>query len=134
MTITATPAAMPSRSAAVAGWTLCGFVTAFLLLDAAMKLVPVQPVIDAMGALGWAPEAARPLGLLLFCLAALYAWPRTAVLGALLLTAYLGGAVATHARLGDPLFTHTLFGAYLGAVAWAGLWLREPRVRALLRF
>jgi hypothetical protein len=54
------------------------------------------------------------------------------VLGAVLLTAYLGGAVATHARIGSPLFSHTLFGVYIGIVVWGGLWLRDPRIRALL--
>ena len=63
---------------------------------------------------------------------ALYAWPRTAVLGAVLLTGYLGGAVATHLRVGSPLFSHTLFGVYLGIALWGGLWLRDGRVRALL--
>jgi hypothetical protein len=53
-------------------------------------------------------------------------------MGAILITAYLGGAVATHARIGSPLLSHTLFGVYVGIIAWAGLWLREPRLRALL--
>ena len=68
---------------------------------------------------------------MLVCVA-LYALPRTAVLGAILLTGYLGGAVAAHARLGDPLFTHVLFGVYVGIAVWGGLWLRDPRVRALI--
>lgn len=62
---------------------------------------------------------------------ALYAWPRTALLGAILLTAYLGGAVATHVRIGSPLFSHVFFGIYLGLFVWGGLWLRDPRLRAL---
>jgi hypothetical protein len=68
---------------------------------------------------------------MVFCLA-LYVYPPTAVLGAILITGYLGGAVATHARIGSPLFTHTLFGVYIGFLAWGGLWLRDPHVRALL--
>jgi hypothetical protein len=71
------------------------------------------------------------MGLLLLAITALYAWPRTAVLGAIL-TGYLGGAVATHARIDDPLFSHTLFGVYLGIALWGGLWLRDARVRTLL--
>jgi hypothetical protein len=63
--------------------------------------------------------------------ALLYATPRTSILGAILITAYLGGAIATHVRIGSPLFSHTLFGVYLGIALWAGLWLRDPRVRAL---
>jgi hypothetical protein len=74
----------------------------------------------------------RGLGLLLLLCTALYAWPRTAVLGAILLTGYLGGAVASHVRLGNPLFTHILFGVYLGIFAWGGLFLRDARLRALL--
>ncbi len=64
--------------------------------------------------------------------AALYAHPRTALLGAIVITGYLGGAMATHARIGSPVFTHLLFGLYVGIAAWGGLWLREPRLRALL--
>jgi len=60
--------------------------------------------------------------------------PRTAVLGAVILTGYMGGAIATHVRVGDPLLTHTLFGVYLGVALWAGLWLRDPRLRALMPF
>jgi hypothetical protein len=63
---------------------------------------------------------------------ALYAWRPTAILGAILITAYLGGAVATHARIGSPLLSHTLFGVYLGVIVWAGLWLRDPRLRSLM--
>ena len=75
---------------------------------------------------------ARTLAAILLVAAALYAWPRTAVLGAILITAYLGGAVATHARVGSPLFSHTLFGVYVGVITWAGLWLRDQRLRAVI--
>ncbi len=74
----------------------------------------------------------RELGLILAIGTILYAVPRTAVLGAILLTGYLGGAVAMHFRVGSPLFSHTLFGVYLGVLAWGGLWFRDPRVRALI--
>jgi hypothetical protein len=74
----------------------------------------------------------RGLGLVALICTALYAWPRTAVLGAILLTAYMGGAVATHLRIGNPLFSHMLFGVYLAVIAWGGLYLRDARVRALL--
>jgi hypothetical protein len=91
-------------------------------------------VIDTSRGLAWPvdPATLRMLGALLIVSTLLYAVPRTSVLGALLITAYLGGAIATHARIGSPLFSHTLFGVYLGVMAWAGLWLREPRLRALL--
>ena len=118
-------------------WTgriLSGLVIAFLTLDAGMKLVPVQPVIDSMRDLGF-PESvalARGLGVLLLACTILYALPRTAVLGAVLLTGYLGGAIAVHLRMGNPWFSHVLFGAYIGIAAWAGLLARRPDLRALI--
>jgi len=124
-----------SRSQAViAGWAMSGLVILFLLLDGTMKLVPLQVVIDTTATLGWPTDVAtlRLLGVLTLGSALLYAWPRTSVLGAILMTGYLGGAVATHARIGSPLFSHTLFGVYIGALAWAGLALRTPALRALL--
>lgn len=124
------PAAWSIRT----GWALSGLVILFCLLDGAMKLPPLQPVTDALGALGWPADAAtaRVLGLSLLGIAVLYALPRTSLLGAILLTGYLGGAMATHARIGSPLLTHTFFASYVGLLAWAGLWLRDPRLRALL--
>jgi DoxX-like family len=119
-----------------AGRVLSGLVIAFLLLDGAMKLVPAEVVLDTMKQLGWPSDisTARMLGLLTLVSAALYAIPRTAMLGAVLATAYLGGAVATHVRIGSPLFSHVLFGVYLGVMLWGGLWLRDPRVRAMIPF
>jgi len=75
---------------------------------------------------------ARKLGLLLLLCTALYIWPATSVLGAILVTGFLGGAVATHVRLGNPLFSHVLFGVYVGVLMWGGLFLREERLRVLL--
>jgi hypothetical protein len=136
-TIDSPTAIRTSRSrdgAVIAGRAMSGLVILFLLLDGAIKLVPVQPVIDTMAALGWPADVAtaRLLGALTIGSALLYAWPRTSLLGAIVLTAYLGGAVATHARIGSPLFTHTLFGVYIGVLAWAGLYLRTPALRVLL--
>ena len=74
------------------------------------------------------------LGVIGLIATALYALPRTSVLGAILLTAYMGGAIATNARIGNPLFSHTLFGVYLGVILWGGLYLRDPKVRALIPF
>jgi DoxX-like family len=124
----------PFDRAQLAGRVLGGLVVLFLLFDGAMKLVPLAAVMDTMAQLGWPADAAtaRMLGLLTIACALLYAVPRTSVLGAILLTGYLGGAVATHARIGSPLFSHVLFGVYLGAMAWGGLWLRDPRLRALI--
>ncbi|MGG5885996.1 DoxX family protein [Falsiroseomonas sp. HC035] len=108
-----------------------GLLILFLRLDGVIKLVPIQPVIHG-GDAGLAEDVLtrRGLGTMLIGATLLYAWPRTALVGAIVLTAYLGGAVAAHARIGSPLFSHTLFGVYLGVLAWFGLWLRDARLRA----
>ena len=113
------------------GWALSGLFIAFMIFDGGIKLAVVQPVIDSMIELGYPVEYARLLGVLSLVCTLLYAIPRTSVLGAVLLTAYLGGAVSTHLRIGSPLFSHTLFGVYMGLLAWGGLWLRNPRLRAI---
>jgi hypothetical protein len=116
-----------------AGWIVSGLVIAFLLLDAVMKLIAIPQVLQAGEQIGFPGIGmARGLGALLLLCTLLYVFPRTSVFGALLLTAFLGGAVATHVRLGNPLFSHVLFGVYVGIAMWAGLYLREPRLRALL--
>jgi hypothetical protein len=99
-----------------------------------MKLIQPRFVIDATRDIGWPadPVTLSVLGSLLLASTALYLIPRTAVLGAILLTGYLGGAVASHARIGSPLFTHDLFGVYLGVFVWGGLWLRDSRIRMLI--
>ena len=127
-------AAYPRNLPLWGGRALSGVVILFFLMDAAIKLPPLQPVIDTMDQLGWPSDAgtARALAVLMIASVLLYAYRPTSVLGAILMTAYLGGAVATHARIGSPILTHTLFGVYLGIVAWAGLWLRNPRLRALI--
>lgn len=116
------------------GRVLSGALITFLVFDAVIKLVPLQVVIDTTAALGFPPELARTLGVMTLVCTALYAWPRTAILGAILLTGYLGGAIAIHLRIGNPLFSHTLFGVYLGLMAWGGLYLRDERLRALIPF
>lgn len=125
---------MISRQALWTGRVLSGLAIAFLFMDGAIKLVPIQPVTDSLKELGYpASDAfARLLGVVTLACTAFYAWPRTAVLGAILLTGLMGGAIASHLRLGDPLFTHTLFGVYLGLVVWGGLWLRDQRVRRII--
>jgi hypothetical protein len=114
-----------------AGRVMSGLVVLFLAMDIAMKLANLDVVAQASLQLGWDPGKARTLGVILLACTALYAYPRTAILGAVLLTGYLGGAVAAHARLDDPLFTHVLFGVYLGILAWGGLWLRDPGLRVM---
>ena len=125
---------MNSRTALWTGRVLSGIAVLFLLFDGAIKLVPIQPVIDSLRELGYpaTDSFARFLGVITLICTALYAWPRTALLGAVLLTAIMGGAIASHLRLGDPLFSHTLFGVYLGLLFWVGLWLRDERVRRIM--
>jgi len=125
---------MNSRTALRTGRVLSGIAVLFLLFDGAIKLVPIQPVTDSLHELGYpaSDSFARFLGVLTLLCTALYAWPRTAVLGAVLLTGITGGAIASHLRLGDPLFSHTLFGVYLGLFFWVGLWLRDERVRRIM--
>jgi hypothetical protein len=121
-----------SRKALWAGHIISGLVILFLLFDGAIKLVPLTPVQESLAQLGYPVSLARGLGILTLACTILYAVPRTAVLGAILLTGLLGGAIATHLRVGSPVFSHLLFGAYLGLMVWGGLFLRDERVRALL--
>jgi hypothetical protein len=116
-------------------WTariITAIVVLFLLFDGVSKVMLEQHVVAAMPVLGWPAALARPLGVILLTSLALYVIPRTAVLGAILLTGYLGGAVATHVRVGDPLFSHALFPVYMGVLVWGGLYLRDERLRALI--
>jgi hypothetical protein len=135
---TATPndpaAPTPSRAAVRGGWALSGLAILFFLMDGGMKLAYLPVVAEASAQLGWPSDRGTVtlLAILLLGSTLLYAIPRTAMLGAILLTGYLGGAVATHVRVGSPLFSHVLFGVYLGVIVWAGLWLRDPRLRALI--
>ena len=116
------------------GSAISAIVVLFLLMDAGAKLAAVPPVLEAGKQIGFpGVPMARGLGAILFACTALYVFPRTSVLGAILLTAYLGGAVATHVRLSNPLFTHVLFGVYVGVLMWAGLVLRQPALRNLLK-
>jgi len=118
----------------ITGTVFSGVVVIFLLFDGAIKLVPIQPVTDTLAALGYPVELARLLGVITLLCAILYAIPKTSVLGAILLTGLLGGAVATHVRVGSPLFSHVLFGVYLGVLAWGGLYLRSEVLRGLIPF
>ncbi len=115
------------------GFSMSALVVLFLLADAGMKLAAIRPVLEAGEQIGFpGADMARKLGALLLVCTLLYVHPRTSVLGAILVTAYLGGAVATHVRLHNPLFSHVLFGVYVGVLMWGGLLLREPRLKALL--
>jgi hypothetical protein len=118
------------------GYGLSGLVILFMLFDGGIKLVPLDVVITTTAELGYpsSVELARGLGILGLVCTALYAYPRTSILGAILLTGYLGGAVATHLRAGSPVFSHMLFGVYLGIMLWGGLYLRDDRLRSLIPY
>jgi DoxX-like protein len=124
----------PSKAATWTGRAMSALVIVFLLFDGAIKMVPLDIVITTSEQLGIPGELARVLGTLTLLSTILYMIPQTSVLGAILLTGYLGGAIATHLRVGSPLFSHTLFGVYLGLLIWGGLYLRDERVRALIPF
>lgn len=133
----ATTGPIPQRARdrrVVAGRVLSGLVTLALAADFAGKLIAPAAMIANSPPLGLPAEPGfyRMLGTILATCTALYAWPRTAMLGAILLTGYLGGAVAIHLRVGSPLLGYTLFGFYVGVAAWTGLWLRDPGLRGLL--
>ncbi len=126
---------MSNRSKPRRSWSgivLSAIPILFLLMDAVGKLIKPEPVVAGTVELGYPETAILPLGIVLLVCTILYAVPKTSVLGAILLTGYLGGAVATHVRVGSPLFTHTLFPIYLGIFIWLGLYLRDIRLRALV--
>lgn len=125
-------AATPSKAARRTGYALSFIALAFLLFDASGKLLQIAPAVEGTRDLGWNPSVLLPLGIVQLVCVALYALPRTSVLGALLWTGYLGGAVATHVRVDHPLFSHVLFPVYVALLLWGGLWLRLPALRALL--
>jgi hypothetical protein len=116
------------------GRVLSGLVILFLLFDGAVKLVPWPVVTETMDRIGYgsSENLARSLGFITVACTVLYAIPPTSILGAILLTGYLGGAMASHVRIGSPLFSHMLFGFYLGLMLWGGLWLRDRRLRPLI--
>src|ERR1700716_4650263 len=125
-----------SKPALWMGRVLSGLVIVFMLFDGAIKLVPWPVVTETMDRIGYgsSESLARTLGVITVACTLLYAIPPTSIVGAILLTGYLGGAMASHVRIGSPLFTHTLFGLYLGLMAWGGLWLRDRDLRALIPF
>jgi hypothetical protein len=122
----------PSKAARRTGYALSGLGVLFLTFDAAVKLLMAAPAVESTQQLGWPVSAVFGLGVLQLICLAFYLLPRTAVLGAILWTGYLGGAVATHVRLGNPLFSHQLFPVYIALLLWGGLWLRDLGLRALL--
>lgn len=113
------------------GRVLSAIAALFLIMDGGMKVMRAAPSVEGTVALGFPEGSVVGIGVLLLACVAVYLVPRTALLGAVLLTGYLGGAIAVHVRLGNPLFTHTLFPLYVATMVWGGLALRDARVRAL---
>jgi len=134
MTIISTMRSTTRPASKLQRWIGRGLTALFVLFmagDTAIKLLQLGVVSDALRAIGFAPELGLPIGILQAMLLILYLVTRTSVLGAVLLTGLFGGAFAAHLRANSPFFTHDMFGVYLGVLAWAGLWLRDERLRAL---
>jgi hypothetical protein len=134
MTATTASAEVPKARASAQVWAgrvMSGLFVAFMLMDMSMKLMRMPQVEEYGQKLGLPPGSGFGLGVMELISTALYLVPRTAVLGAVLIAAYMGGTVIVHWMHADPLFSHALFGVYLAVFAWGGLWLRDPRLRAL---
>ncbi|MFN3850919.1 MAG: DoxX family protein [Spirosomataceae bacterium] len=117
------------------GRVLSWFAILFMLFDSVIKFVKPPMVIQTtVNELGYAEHHILPMGILALVCTILYIIPKTSVLGAILMTGYLGGAIATHLRVDNPLFSHMLFPVYVGLMIWGGLWLRNPKLRALIPF
>ena len=131
-----TPAAPATTTQRIAGTVLTTLVALFLTFDTVMKVLKLAPAVEGTTALGYPVDRVFPIGIIELVCLVLYLIPQTAVLGAILLSGYLGGAIATHVRIGSPLLSHTLFPIYVASLIWGGLYLREPRLRNLvpLRF
>ena len=121
-----------SRQRFWVGSILSALAVLFLLFDSVIKLIKIAPVVESFAQLGIPDHLAFGIGVLQLVCVLLYIIPRTSVLGAILLTGYLGGAIVLHLRVGDPLFSHVLFPVYVGLLIWGGLFLREDRLRALI--
>lgn len=132
MTAVSTDTPPSPRAMTIAGWSLSGLFIAFMIFDVTLKLVGHPEVAKAEGQLGLPTASSFGIGLMEAAILILYAIPRTAVLGAILTAALMGGTAAVHLLNGNPLFSHLLFGPYLAVFAWGGLWLRDARVRALI--
>lgn len=126
--------AAPDQRRPWAGYIMSGLPVLFLLFDSLGKFVKPEPVVTGTVELGYQETVILPLGIILLVCTMIYLIPKSSVLGAILLTGYLGGAVATHVRVGNPLFTHTLFPVYIGVLLWLGIYLRSPGLRRLIPF
>lgn len=122
---------MSSKATRFTGYALTGAFSLFMLFDVAIKLIRHPMVEETMRQLGFPGGLGFPIGVVEAICLVLYLIPRTAVLGAVLFMGVFGGGIATHLRHADPLFSHVLFGVYLGAFMWRGLWLRNPDLRSV---
>ena len=132
VTPSTTETAPASKGKLWTGRILSALPALFLLFDAVLKLAKPSFVVQGTVQIGYPESVIVPLGVVLLVCTILYLVPRTAVLGAILLTGYLGGAVATHVRHSDPLFSHILFPVYIGVLLWGGIYLRDERLRVLI--
>jgi hypothetical protein len=123
-----------ARKRPIVGYVLTALVAAFLAFDMVMKVLRLAPAVQGTTELGYPAGTVVWIGMIELVCLVLYLVPRTSVLGALVLTGYLGGAIATHVRVGSPLVSHTLFPIYVALMMWGGLYLRESRLRELLPF
>ena len=121
-----------SKTSLWAGRVFSGLVVLFMLFDSSIKLMKLAPAVEGTAKLGYPVSVVLSIGIVLFVCTVLYAIPRTSILGAILLTGYLGGAVASNVRVENPLFGYVLFPVYVGVLLWLGLYLREERLRALI--
>lgn len=123
---------MRTKTSLWAGRIMSGIAILFLFVDALGKLLRLDPVVKGSVELGFPESTVFGIGVVLLVCVLFYVVPRTSILGAVLLTGYLGGAIATHVRVGNPIFTHTLFPIYVAVLIWGGLYLRDPRMRAMV--
>lgn len=126
--------ARPGRAAYWTGWTLSGLLILFLAPNIVIKLIGMPVVEETLTGLGYPPGLGVGIGVMEAVILVLYAIPRTSILGAVLMTGLMGGAMASHLRAESPLFSHLLFGLYLGLFVWGGLWLRDARLRTIFPF
>jgi hypothetical protein len=126
-----TTTALPTLSRVWAGRIISGLAVLFLVFDCTLKVLRLPPAVAGTAELGYPVSSVLGIGLIQLACLAIYLVPRTSILGAVLLTGYLGGAIASQVRVGNPLFSHVLFPIYVAILIWGGLFLRDPRVRAL---
>ena len=120
---------MNKTKRSIPGLIMSGLVIAFMLMDATFKFIQPAEVIETTASLGWSPHHIIVMGVLGLMVTILYVIPKTSIIGAILMTGFLGGAIATNLRVDNPLLSHVLFPVYLGILAWGGLMLRNPGVK-----